>query len=397
VSMTELYWDPITPELRDDPYPLWKRMRDEAPVYYNDRFDFYALSRFHDIEAAHRDHATYSSNHGTTLETMSPDPVDTGMIIYLDPPKHTMLRKLVSRAFTPRRVSVLEDRIRQVCARLLDPHVGSGRFDYVQEFTAILPPTVISSLLGVPDGEQEELRQIVDDVFHIEEGVGMANETSFKALAALGERLGAHFAERRTDPRDDVFTDLVEAEIEDENGEVRRLTDDELSGFGVLLFSAGSETVARHLGWAAKVLDEYPDQRAELAADSSLVTNAVEELLRYEPPSPVQARWTTRDVTVEGVTIPRDSRVIFVTGSAGHDERKYPNPDVLDIHRNVDLHMTFGYGIHFCLGAALARMEGRIGIEETLRRWPEYKVDRDNTVLLYTSTVRGPLNLPIEV
>jgi cytochrome P450 len=395
--MTELYWDPLTPELRDDPYPLWRRMRDEVPVYRNDRYDFYALSRFHDIETAHKDHDTYASGHGTTLETMTAEPVDTGMIIHLDPPKHTVLRKLVARAFTPRRVSVLEDRIRDLCARLLDPHVGAGRFDYVQDFTAILPPTVISTLLGVPEGEQDELRRLVDDVFHIEEGVGMANETSFKALVDLGTRLGTYFAERRTDPRDDVFTDLVEAEIEDDDGTMRRLTDEELSGFGVLLFSAGSETVARHLGWAAKVLDEYPDQRAELVADASLITNAVEEILRYEPPSPVQARWTTREVTVQDVTIPADSKVILITGSAGHDERKYPDPDVLDIHRKVDLHMTFGYGIHFCLGAALARMEGRIGIEETLKRWPDYKVDRDGTVLLYTSTVRGPLNLPIEV
>jgi cytochrome P450 len=395
--MTDLYWDPLTPELRDDPYPLWRRMRDEVPVYRNDRHDFYALSRFSDIEAAHKDHDTYASGHGTTLETMTAEPVDTGMIIHLDPPKHTTLRKLVSRAFTPRRVSMLEDRIREVCTRLLDPHVGAGRFDYVQDFTAILPPTVIASLLGVPEGEHDDLRLLVDDVFHIEEGVGMANETSFKALMDLGLRLGTYFAERRTNPRDDVFTDLVEAEIEDDDGFLRRLTDEELAGFGVLLFSAGSETVARHLGWAAKVLDEYPDQRAELVKDRTLITNAVEEILRYEPPSPVQARWTTREVTVQDVTIPVDSKVILITGSAGHDERKYPDPDVLDIHRKVDLHMSFGYGIHFCLGAALARMEGRIGIEETLKRWPEYEVDRDNTVLLYTSTVRGPLNLPIEV
>ncbi len=395
--MTDLYWDPLTPALRDDPYPLWRRMRDEAPVYHNDRFDFYALSRFDDVEAAHKDHDTYSSSHGTTLETMTAERADTGMIIYLDPPKHTTLRKLVSRAFTPRRVSMIEGRIREVCARLLDPHVGGGRFDYVQEFTTILPPTVISSLLGVPEGEQDELRRLVDDVFHIEDGVGMANETSFNALIAIGERLGAHFAERRTNPRDDVFTDLVEAEIEDERGERRRLTDDELSGFGVLLFSAGSETVARNLGWAAKVLDEHPDQRAELAKDASLIPNAVEEILRYEPPSPVQGRWTTRPVTVHDVTIPADSKVILVTGAAGRDDRKYPDPDVLDIHRRFDLHMTFGYGIHFCLGASLARMESRIGIEETLTRWPEYTVDRGNTVLLYTSTVRGPLHLPIEV
>jgi cytochrome P450 len=394
---TTIYWDPITPELRDDPYPLWKRMRDEVPVYYNDRFDFFAFSRFHDVEAAHRDADTFSSNHGTTLETMSPEPLDSGMIIYLDPPKHTMLRKLVSRAFTPRRVSMLEDRIRRMCARLLDAQVGSGRFDYVQEFSAVLPPTVISSLLGVPDGEQEELRHIVDDVFHIEEGVGMANETSFKALVSLGERLGAHFADRRTNPRDDVFTDLVEAEVTDEQGRIRRLTDSELADFGVLLFSAGSETVARHLGWAASLLDDYPAERTELAQDWSLIPNAVEEILRFEAPSPVQGRWTTREVTVEDVAIPANSRVVLITGSAGRDERKYPNPDVLDIHRKVDLHMTFGYGIHFCLGAALARMEGRIGIEETLRRWPEYTVDRENTELLYTSTVRGPLHLPILV
>jgi cytochrome P450 len=395
--MTGLYWDPITPELRDDPYPLWRAIRDEAPVYYNDRLDFFALSRFHDVEAAHKDADTFSSSHGTTLETMSPEPVDTGMIIYLDPPKHTMLRKLVSRAFTPRRVSMLEDRIRETCAGLLDAQVGAGRFDYVQDFSAILPPTVISSLLGVPDGEHEELRRMVDDVFHIEPDVGMANPISFDALVRLGTHLGAHFADRRINPRDDVFTDLVEAEVTDDDGEARRLTDAELADFGILLFSAGSETVARHLGWVASVLDDYPDQRAALADDFALIPNAVEEILRFEPPSPVQARWTTRDVTVHGVTVPAESRVILITGSAGRDERKYPNPDVLDIHRKVDLHMTFGYGIHFCLGAALARMEGRIALEETLRRWPEWTVDRDDTVLLYTSTVRGPLNLPIAV
>jgi cytochrome P450 len=395
--MTAIYWDPLTPELRDDPYPLWRRMRNEEPVYYNDGLDFFALSRFHDVEAANRDADTFSSSHGTTLETMSPTPVETGMIIWLDPPKHTMLRKLVSRAFTPRRISMIEDRIREFCARLLDAQVGSGRFDYVQDFSAILPPLVISSLLGVPESEQADMRLLVDDVFHIEEGVGMANETSINALVNLGRRLGAHFADRRTNPRDDVFTDLVQAEVEDDDGVVRRLTDAELADFGILLFSAGSETVARHLGWSASVLDEYPDQRAELAEDFSLIPNAVEELLRYEPPSPVNARWTTRDVTVQDVTIPADSRVVLITGSAGRDERKYPDPDVFDIRRQVDLHMTLGYGIHFCLGAALARMEGRIGLEETLRRWPEWKVDRDNVVPLYTSTVRGPLNLPIEI
>ncbi len=396
--MTELSWDPISPELRVDPYPLWKRLRDEAPVYRNDQYDFYALSRFHDIEAASRDPETFSSNHGTTLETMSPEPIDTGMIIWLDAPKHTTLRKLVSRAFTPRRIASVEPKVRQICVELLDAQVGSGRFDYVQDFSAILPPTVISLLLGVPPGERDELRRIVDDVFHVEEGVGMANDVSMNALVELGQRLGGHFAERRAHPQDDVFTDLVNAEVADEQtGEPRRLTDDELAGFGILLFSAGSETVARHLGWAASLLDEHPEQRAELASNPALLPGAVEEILRYEPPSPVNARWTTREVAVAGETIPARSRVILLTGAAGRDERKYPNPDVFDVHRTFDLHLTFGFGGHFCLGAALARMEARIGLEETLRRWPEWKVDRDQSVLLYTSTVRGPQQLPIFV
>ena len=394
--MTDLYWDPFSPELRVDPYPLWKQMRDEAPVYHNDDYDFWVLSRFHDIERAHKDVDTYSSSHGTTLDLMSDEPMDTGMFINLDPPKHTVLRRLVSRAFTTRRMSMLEERIREVCAGLLDPHVGAGRFDYVQDFSAILPPTIISSLLGVPEQDQEGLRHLVDDMFVIDDsGVGMTGEVAQKAMFQLFEYLGGQFTERRKHPRDDMFTELVQAEITDETGEVRHLTDDELTGFGLLLFAAGSETVARHLGWVASVLPQYPDQQAELARDFSLVPNAIEEILRFEPPSPVQARWVAKEVSLHGVTIPAGSKAVLLTGSAARDERKYPHPDLLDIHRKVDLHLTFGYGIHFCLGAALARMEGRIGLEETLMRWPEWQVDREHSVLLYTSTVRGPTKLPV--
>jgi cytochrome P450 len=395
--MTDLYWDPFSPELRDDPYPLWKRLRDEAPLYYNDRHDFWVLTRFHDIEQAHRDVETYSSSHGTTLESMSREPMaDTGLIIALDPPRHTMLRRLVSRAFTTRRVSMLENRIRSVCAELLDPHIGAGTFDYVQDFSAILPPTIISALLGVPEQDQEKLRHLVDDVFAIDEsGIGMTGEVSKNAIVELFGYLGSQFADRKTHPREDMFTELLQAEITDESGTVRRLTDQELVSFGLLLFAAGSETVARHLGWLASVLPDYPDQRAELAKDFSLIPNTIEEILRLEAPSPVQGRWVTKDVTLHGATIPADSRAVLLTGSAGRDERKYDHPDVLDIHRKVDLHLAFGYGVHFCLGAALARMEGRIGLEETFKRWPEWQVDRDNAVLLYTSTVRGPLKLPV--
>jgi cytochrome P450 len=396
--MTDLYWDPFTPELRDDPYPLWKRLRDEAPVWHNDRYDFWALTRFADIEEAHKDYDTFVSSHGTTVETMSDDPIPTGMIIWTDPPKHTMLRKLVSRAFTSRRVSSLEDRVREVCGELLDPHVGEPRFDYVQDFSAILPPTMISVLLGVPEQDRDYLRGVVDDIFHIEEGaVGMVNEVATNALVEMNSYLAGQFADRKQHPRDDMFTDLLDAEIPDDDGVPRKLTDSELTEFVTVLFAAGSETVARHLGWAVDLLDQHPGQRTELVADPALIPNAVEEILRFEPPSPVNARFTTKDVTLHDVTIPANSRVVLVTGSAGRDERAYPNADVFDIHREFDLHVTFGYGIHFCLGAALARMEGRIGVEETLKRWPEWTVDREAAVPLYTSTVRGYLRLPIAV
>jgi cytochrome P450 len=253
---------------------------------------------------------------------------------------------------------------------------------------------VISTLLGIPESDQEELRHDVDRIFHIEEGVGMINETSIAALGKVGGYLGEQLEERRKRPADDMLTALVQAEIT-EDEEVRRLTPSEAIDFGMILFVAGTETVARLIGWGGYVLDEYPDQRAELAADPSLIPHAVEELLRYEAPSPVQARQTKADVTMHGVTMPADSKVVLLTGSAVRDERKYPDPDQFDIHRRFDLHLAFGYGIHFCLGAALARMEGRIALEETLKRFPTWTIDRDNAVPLFTSTVRGYLNLPM--
>ena len=391
-----LYWDPIDPALRDDPYPLWRRLRDEAPVWHNDRYDFYVLSRFHDIEAAHKDPIGFSSAHGTTFESLGPDVIETGMMIWNDPPKHSVLRKLVSRAFTGRRISELEERTRDIATGLLDAQVGAGTFDYVQDFAATLPPNVISTMLGVPEADRDHLRHRVDAIFAIDAD-GNRTDDAASAGAEVFGYLHDQFQERKGSPRDDMFTDLLEAEITEDDSTVRRLTDMELTEFGMMLFIAGTETVARHLGWAADALEAHPDQRAELAADTALVPNAVEEILRYEAPSPVNGRWTTVDVTMHGTTIPEGSAVYLITGSAGRDERKYPDPDSLDVHRKVDLHLTFGYGAHFCLGAALARMEGRIGIEETLRRWPDYVVDRDAAQLLYTSTVRGYTNLPVSV
>jgi cytochrome P450 len=396
-ATTDLYWDPFDTEIDADPYGIWKRLRDEAPVYRNERFDFYALSRFADVERAHRDPATYSSAHGTVLELMSEASGFSEMMIFLDPPEHTRLRSLASRAFTPRRVSQLETRIRELCGELLDPFVGTTGFDFVQDFGAQLPSMVIAALLGVPEDEREEVREHIDTTFHIEPGVGMINDVSLGAQIWLHEYLGRQIDRRRREPVDDMLTDLAQAEITDDDGTVRRLTDEQAQQFANLLISAGTETVARLLGFSAMVLAEHPDQRAELAADAALLPNAVEEMLRYEAPSPVQGRWTTRDVDLHGEVIPADSKMLLLTGAADRDERKFPDADRFDIHRPIDTHVAFGYGIHFCLGAALARLEGRIGLEEALRRFPEWDVDAAGVRRLHTSTVRGYTNVPVRL
>lgn len=386
--MAELYWDPFDEELDSEPHEVWRRMRDEAPVYRNDRHDFWALSRHEDIERAHRDVETFSSAHGTVLEMMGSDLRSTGQIIFQDPPDHTRLRSLVSRAFTPRRVARLEDEIRGMCAAMLDPHVGSDGFDYLQDFGARLPSMVISSLVGVPAEDQERMRHVIDQLFHIEPGVGMINDISATAGIEVMLFLGELLKHRADHPTDDLLSALSQAEIT-EDGVTRRLSLEEAASFAMLLFVAGTETVARLLGWAAVVLPQHPDQRRDLADDISLVPAAVEELLRYEAPSPVQGRWTTRPVELHGTTIPADSKVLLLTGSAGRDGRVYEDPDRFDIHRDRQSHVAFGYGIHFCIGAALARLEGRIAIEETLDRFPDWEVDLDASTRLHTSTVRG--------
>jgi cytochrome P450 len=396
VSEAPLTWDPISEEYKDDPHAVWRRLRDEAPVYYNPAHNFYALSRFVDVDAAHRDPKTFSSAHGTVLELMGPD-ILGGMMIFTDPPDHTRLRRLVSKAFTPRRMAVLEEEIRALCAGLLDPLVGRGTIDYVQDFGARIPAIVIAALLGVESERREEMRELIDGIFHLDPETGMVNDVSADYMFKLYAYIGVELEDRQSSPRDDMLTDLVQGEIVDDDGQLRRLTFEEASMFSLLLASAGTETVARLIGWAGLVLAENPDQRAELVADPTLIPNAVEELLRYEAPSPVQGRWTTKDVEFHGQVIPSDSKVLLITGSAGRDERTFSDADRFDIRRKMDHHVSFGMGIHFCLGAALARLEGRIALEETLRRFPEWTVDTKNAVPLHTSTVRGYQKLPIIV
>lgn len=397
VDKPPVAWDPLNEKYKTDPHSIWKRLRDEAPLYYNEQLDFYAVSRFADVDAFSRDPKNFCSSHGTVLEMLGPDRAEFEIMIFMDPPEHTRYRRLVSKAFTPRRMKTLEDDIRGLCARLLDSLVGKGSFDYVQDFGARVPAYVIAALLGVPEEDRDMFRGLIDETFHLDPEKGMYNDVSFEAMAKLHDYMAATLADRQKNPRDDMFTDLLNAELVEEDGELRRLTVEQAVNFANLIGSAGTETVARLLGWAALTLDDNPDQRAELAADAGLIPNAVEELLRYEAPSPVQSRWCTADVEIHGQTIPANSKVVMITGSAGRDERAYPDADRFDIHRNMDHHLSFGYGIHFCLGAALARTEGRIALEETFKRFPEWSVDRAKAVPLFTSTVRGYTKLPILV
>jgi cytochrome P450 len=397
-----LYYDPYDPEIDADPHPVWRRLRDEAPLYYNEQHDFYALSRFDDVLAASSDWHTYSSARGTVVELIDTTPpadvaaeAGLGMMIFMDPPQHDVLRRLVSRAFTPRRVSEREERIRELCAEFLDPLRGGGEFDFLEDFAAKIPSMVIGALLGVPKEDQDQLR-IWGDLLMRYEGNDLSPEKG-EAVMNLYGYIAALIEDRAKTPQDDMVSDLLATEIQIDDGEPRRLTHDEVLSFIGLLELAGSETTARLLGWSAVLLARHPDERAKLVANRELIPNAIEELLRYEAPSPIQARFVTTEVEWHGEAIPAYSRMALLTGSAGRDERKFDDPDRFDVTRSFDRQLTFGYGIHYCLGANLARLEAKVVLEETLDRFPEWQVDEGRVELVRTSTVRGPISVPVAV
>jgi cytochrome P450 len=398
------YFDPYDPAIDRDPYSVWRQLRDETPCYYNERYDFFALSRFADVLEASVDWRTYSSARGTVLEmidttkpvTPDEDPEGLGMLIFMDPPPHDALRKLVSHSFTPRRVAELEGRVRELCGQFLDPYVGTSGFDYVEDFGAKIPAMIIGALLGVPSEDQDQLR-IWGDMLMRDDPDDADQSAKMAAIGSLTEYMEAMVEDRRQQPRDDMVSDLLATELHQEDGTIRRLSHQEVLSYFTLLQVAGSETTARLLGWAGVLLARHPDQRAALVADPGLIPNAVEELLRYEAPSPIQARLVTKDVSWHGVSVPQGSRIALLTGSAGRDERKYPDPDRLDVRRHFDRHVSFGHGLHFCLGASLARQEATVALEETLRRFPEWTVDESQVEFVRTTTVRGPSVVPVEL
>lgn len=400
-SAVDVYYDPYDAAIDADPHPAWKRLRDDAPAYYNDRHDFWAVSRYDDVLNALLDWETFSSARGIVVEMIdtNPDAVLFGdipgmlpMMIMMDPPRHDRLRKLVSRAFTPRRVAALEARMREMCAEFLDPHVGGGPFDIMEECAAKVPGMVIGAIMGVPEPDQNELRIWIDAMMRWDpEGTDADKAESIGKLYKYMQEL---VAERRENPRDDMISDLHAARIADADaGGDTQLAFDEVFGFTQLLIAAGNETTARLLGWTSVLLARHPDQRRILLDDPSVVPNAVEELLRYESPSPIQGRYVTRDVDVAGTTIPAGSRLAILNASANRDERHFEDPDRFDVTRQIDRHLAFGYGVHFCLGAALARLEGKVVLEEMLARFPDWQVDESSIELVHTSTVRGPHTL----
>ena len=398
--MSEIYYDPYDFEIDADPHPVWRRMRDEAPLYRNDRYEFWALSRYEDVASGLTDWRSYSSARGTVLELIRNEaPIPPGTILFEDPPLHDAHRALLARLFTPRRIAEIEPQVRAYCARSLDPLIGGGRIDFIADLGAQMPMRVIGMLLGIPEEDQEELRDQIDAGLSLEEG------ERARRGASQGEsgprfwtgRFSEYIEWRRKNPSDDLMTELLNARFVDDRGVERTLRDDELLGYIGLLAGAGNETTTRLIGWTAYLLDRFPDQRRLVAKDRSLVPNAVEEILRYEAPSPVQARHVTRDVELHGTRVPEGSTLLLLNGSANRDEREFEDPDRLDVRRRNIRHLSFGLGIHFCLGASLARLEGCVALEEVLARWPEWEIDQQAAEMARTSTVRGWKKLPARI
>ena len=392
-SDSAVNYDPYDVGINADPYPVYVRLREEAPAYHNERYGFWALSRHADVEAGLLNWELFSSSRSDVLDIIKADiTLPPGVILFEDPPVHTMHRGLMSRIFTPRRMAALEEDVRAYCARCLDPLVGSEGFDIITELGAVMPMRVIGMLLGIPEQDQEAVRERTDATLRTEPGKPMDVK---EENVASGDLFADYVDWRAEHPSDDLMTHLLTAEFEDEHGERRTLTRDEVLTYTAVIAGAGNETTGRLIGWLAKLLAENPDQRREIHQDRTLLPKAIEEALRMEPAGHATARLVTRDVEYYGVTIPAGDPILMIVASANRDPRRYADADRFDIHRDDIQHLTFGFGPHFCLGASLARLEGRVALDELLDRFPEWEIDYPNSTLASTSTVRGWEHLPL--
>ncbi|MHB1585064.1 MAG: cytochrome P450 [Acidimicrobiales bacterium] len=394
MTQASVYFDPYDVEINADPYPTYARLRDEAPIYHNEPYDFWAISRHEDVQKALANWQVFSSTRSDILDIIRADvELPGGVVMFEDPPVHTIHRGLLSRVFTPKRMAQLEHEVRQLCIRCLDPLVGSTGFDVVAELASVLPMRVIGMLLGIPEQDQAAVRDRTDDNLRTRPGEPMV---VVEEKVANGDLFAEYIEWRAEHPSDDLMTVLLNAEFEDRTGERRTLTRQEVLTYTSVIAGAGNETTGRLIGWLAKVLAEHPDQRRAIVADRSLIPKAIDETLRFEPTGHAVARYVTDDIGYYGTTVPAGSAVLLLLASANRDPRRYDDPDVYDVNRS-DGHLTFGYGLHFCLGSHLARLEGRVALDELLHRWPEWDVDYGGIELAPTSTVRGWQRMPIVV
>ncbi len=401
MTQAKLDFDPFSLDFFNGAYETYRRMRDEAPVYYNERYDFYALTRHEDVAPAFKDFDTYSSAYGIDLHTIKNGlPTDTGprMIIFMDPPSHRNMRSLLNKVFTPRAIMAQNDNVLDKVDRYLSRLDPDG-FDAVQEFTAPFPVEVITTMLGVPEDMAQQVRHWIDESLTRE--VGQV-ETSEHAMQANIDQAMFYFdlvAKRRAEPQDDLFTKLVQAELERENGEMDKLDDLEIAAFASLLGGAGAETVTKLVGNAVYLFGKHQDQWQEMQEDRSKISGAVEELLRYEAPSQYNVRRSMRDVHLHGTTIPEGSPVFLIGGSANRDERAWTDADKFDINRDRSeaTNLGLGYGIHSCLGAALARLESTIALDKLLDFMPRFEVDYDNCKRVQMQNVVGWKHVPVKV
>ncbi|MGZ4755854.1 MAG: cytochrome P450 [Acidimicrobiia bacterium] len=383
-------FDPLSADFFDDPYDTYRWLRDEAPVYYSEHYGFWALSRYEDVVVAHRDWQTFTSTKGITLDQLAEKDIGSlvvGSIIFMDPPDHERLRRLVSRVFTPNAVAELEPLVRTLVTKYLDPLVGESSFDLTADFAGPFPVEVISAILGVPEPDRQQIRHWTDEMLHREPGDPKPTQAGMEAGLHQIVYLYELAKEKRRHPTDDMLSGLVQT----------GLSDEEVAAFGGLLAAAGSETVTKLVGGGVVLFDRNPGEWAKTLADPSTLGGAVEEILRYWAPSQYQGRRSTRASEWHGVTIPADEPVLLLTGSANRDDRAYEDPDRFDIGRPLQLSVGFGHGIHSCLGAALARLESRVAFEEIGKRWPRYTVQDDGLRRVQMANVAGYSNVPVTI
>jgi len=389
----EVHFDPFDYAFHEDPYPVYRELREHAPVYWNEELRFWALSRHADVLAGFKDWERFSNAHGISLEIAELDKDSSAVLSMLgmDPPRHDRIRALVAKGFTPRRVAALEPNIRALSVRYLARMREAGRCDFIADFAGRIPMDVVSEMLGVPEADRDELRGWSDMILHREEGVRGVPAAGIEASGKLLRYFVGVIAERRRRPGDDLASALLAAEIDGE-----RLSDKDIIAFLYLMIIAGNETTTKLLANAIYWLARHPSARKEVRESPALIPDWVEETLRYDNSTQLMARTVTADLDYRGHAMRRGDRILLLIGSANRDERVFPNPDVFDLHRDASAHLSFGRGTHFCLGAALARLEARVALEEVQRRIPDYAIDESGLVRVHSTNVRGFAAMPIE-